>query len=226
MSDQSLPFVDMLRRASKRFTPATIIDVGASDGSWSKMACGVWPKTDLVLVEGNEHFRPALMDFGRSAKGRVRVELSLAGATHGETGAKFNTKNPYQGVELLRADSWEASPEHESRRVRVIRLDDMTALAADVAPYLLKLDVHGHEAMIFEGAREVLALSVAVIVEVYFWEPCTSAPKFWELIPILARYGFRPTDICEPLYRPSDGRCAQVDMLFERTEAPGMDKWW
>jgi FkbM family methyltransferase len=219
-------FRAMLLRAAKRFTPSTIVDVGASDGRWSKMSRTVWPEAAIVLVEANPRFRPDLIRFCAEAGGRCRAEHALAGATAGSTNALFNTANPYQGVGILRADEMRASPTEDTATVPVIRLDDVTAASADVAPYLLKLDVHGHEAMIFEGAHEVLAQSCAVVVEVYLWEPCTHAPKMWELIPLLGRYGFRPTDLCEPLYRPSDGRLAQVDMLFERSDAPGIEKWW
>ena len=40
-----------------RFTPATIIDVGASDGQWLRMAHEVWPEAKLLLIEANPVFR-------------------------------------------------------------------------------------------------------------------------------------------------------------------------
>ena len=32
-------------------------------------------------------------------------------------------------------------------------------------------------------------------------------------------YDFLPADLCEPLYRPSDGRLGQIDMLLEPRSA-------
>jgi FkbM family methyltransferase len=213
MGDSS--FVAMLRRLAPRFSPATIIDVGASDGQWSKMARTVWPKAALVLVEANPVFEGKLLEFCEAHGAKfTKFSMSLAGATRGGACAEFNVENPYQGVAV--------NPGSIVPTVDVIPLD---AFNVD-GPCLLKLDVHRHEPMIFEGAKEVLSKTGAVVVEVYFWEPAAHALRFWELVALMARYGFRPTDLCEPVYRPSDGRCAQVDMLFERADAPGMDKWW
>ena len=45
-----------------------------------------------------------------------------------------------------------------------------------------------------------------------------------ELIPFIQReLGFLPSDLCEPLRRPLDGRLVQVDMLFEPEGAKFMD---
>ena len=38
----------------------------------------------------------------------------------------------------------------------------------------------------------------------------------------MERFGLRASDLCEPLRRPADERLYQVDMLFERIDAPGM----
>lgn len=218
-------FEAMLQRLAARFTPATVIDVGASDGRWSRMARTVWSKAHLMMVEANPLFRNQLSEFCYFDQNTSHA-IALAAATHGRANVVFNKVNPYQGVTVIRDDELRVGPSEESEMIPVVRLDDLTAVSAAVSPYLLKLDVHGHEPMIFEGAKEVLAHAGAVVAEVYFWEPATHALRFWELVPLLARYGFRPTDLCEPLYRPSDGRCAQVDMLFERADAPGINKWW
>ena len=57
----------MLRRGSTRFRPATIIDVGASTGSWSMMAKSHWPNAQLVCIEADERHREKLEAFCASS---------------------------------------------------------------------------------------------------------------------------------------------------------------
>ena len=205
----------MLAHAAKRFTPATVIDVGASNGNWSSMARKVWPMSRFVLVEGNPLFSDSLDDFCKR-DGNSEYMIALAGAVDGQTHAHFHNDQPYQGIDIVHAQ--------DEPIAQVRALDGL--LGRVPGPYFLKLDVHGHEAMIFDGARELLQSTAAIAVEAYFWQPAAHAPLFHELVGILARYGFRPTDLCDPLYRPSDDRCSQIDMLFERCDAAGMSGGW
>lgn len=208
------PMAIMLDRMSKRVHPSTIVDVGASDGQWSRMALHFWPKARSLLIEANPIYKSDSEIFC-SQSGSITT-WAVAGANVGHTHVKFFTDQPCQGITITPTGTQQP----------VTTIDTEVANNDLPGPYLLKLDVHGHENMILEGARDVLPKTIAVIVEVYLWEPRWGSLLVWEFIPVMLRYGFRPSDLCSPQYRPSDSRCGAFDMLFERSNAPGMEKFW
>ena len=209
------PFQEMLVRASLRISPRTIVDVGASDGNWSAMASAVWPHTDFLLVEANPVFEEDLRAFCAWRGPKFSHTLVLAAASGGEAKCKFHEDNPYQGVDL------DSGP--RSKVIQTAALDDLVASGGFSPPYLVKLDVHGQELPVLQGATRILEQACAVVVEVYCWRQCVGSLRFWELCQYMEWLGFRPSDLTDPLYRPYDGRLCQVDMLFERIDAVGMD---
>ena len=45
------------RIRSRGLMPGTIVDIGAFEGDWSRMARDIWPDAGIVMVEGNENKR-------------------------------------------------------------------------------------------------------------------------------------------------------------------------
>lgn len=65
-------------------------------------------------------------------------------------------------------------------------------------------------------AGETLKSTGAIVAEVYTWSQGGNSMRAAELIPHIEReHGFLPSDLCEPLRRPLDGRLVQVDLLLE-----------
>lgn len=160
--------IAMLQRASKRVQPATIIDVGASNGQWSDMALSIWPQAAALLIEANPVWKPESDIFCK--KSGALATWAVAGANEGHAKVEFFKEEPCQGIKLEPTGA----------------VHPVTTVDAEIAR--------------------------------------TKLPSPY---PIMQRYGFRPTDICAPTeYRPCDGRCAAIDMLFERSDAPDMDKFW
>jgi FkbM family methyltransferase len=206
-------FLPMLHRLAKRTPIATIIDVGASDGRWSEMARKVWPKSGLLMIEGNVAHGPGMNERMRRMGGEAILTHALAGAARGVERVRFNTYDPFQG----------APPDSEGVEVPTTTIDDETRSSGFAAPYLIKLDCHGREHDILDGARETLKHTSALVVEVYTRSLGIGSFEMSDLLPIIKGHGFAPTDLCDPMIRPCDGRMSQFDLLFERIDAPGMD---
>ncbi len=206
-------FSAMLLRAAKRFAPATIIDVGASDGRWAEMAHEVWPKASLLLIEANPIFTEDRKR--RMAAIPHHCAEVLAGRDEGSNIVHFLNEQPFQGVP-------DALPGETTATVKRFPIDAMTARWP--GPYLVKLDIHGREHDVLAGARETLRNTVGLVMELYMW---AFSSECWRALDMLAHvektYDFLPADLCEPLYRPSDGRLGQIDMLFEPRSAAGMN---
>lgn len=92
------------------------------------------------------------------------------------------------------------------------RLD--TASAELSGPFLLKIDVDGHEMPILRGATETLAQTNIVMIEA----PVSNVgiPPILERASYLIDRGFMITDIVDPMYY--DGILWQVDVILTRSE--------
>ena len=219
MDDNTFPA--MLARLAARFTPATVIDVGASDGQWSRMALGAWPAANLLLFEPNPVYADALAAM-ESSGAHVARALACAQAS-GEKTLRMAFDKPYQGVYEL-DDADHAAGAAEVVTASVATIDHEVEWRKLPGPYLIKLDTHGREHDILAGARETLKNAGALVIEVYTWSQGPTSMRLAELMPVIElAHGFLPSDLCEPLRRPYDGRMVQYDMLFEPKTAAGMN---
>jgi hypothetical protein len=87
-------------------------------------------------------------------------------------------------------------------------------------PFLLKLDTHGFEVAIFEGAVETLANCTMLIVEAYNFTLCPGCLRFHELCAYLEEHGFRCVDVFDTMVRPRDQAFWQMDMVFIPASEP------
>lgn len=87
-------------------------------------------------------------------------------------------------------------------------------------PCLIKLDTHGFEREILNGAKATLGMTDLVIIETYFFKLHETAPLFTEMINYMSERGFRVIDMSEPLWRQRDNSPWQIDMFFVKTSRP------
>ena len=186
--------------------PATIVDVGASDGRWSKAAREVFPKAQLVLFEPQPVHAPALDRFQLDNPDATVVRSAVGGSSGSSA---FDAADPWAGV-------LEPQATESSIIVPVVTLDE--ALADARPPFLVKLDTHGVEAAILAGAQRTLERSVAWIIEAYNQRITSECLLFWELCEYMAGHGFRPVAIADVLFRPHDETLWQMDLFFVRAD--------
>ncbi len=195
-----------LARAAARHEIATIIDVGASDGSWSRVARRHWPAARFLLIEALPYHEPALRASG------FDYVIAAAGDALGEI--TFNSPEPYGGA-----------ASHSTIGAGDVTVP-MTTIDAEVsrrglpAPYLIKLDTHGFEPEIVAGAAATLTAAELLVIEAYNFELRPGVPRFHELCALLAAKGFRVLDLLDPMHRPSDGVLWQMDLVFARVDDP------
>jgi FkbM family methyltransferase len=204
----------LLARAASRGTKiATWIDVGASDGSWSLRTRRHFPSSRFLLFEPLAERQPALAELKSrhnfhhvpAAAGRERgiVEFSIDPALDGS------------GVAGPGAIS--------TRSVPVETIDHAVAQRTLTGPFGVKLDTHGFEIPILEGATTVLAQTDLLIIEAYNFTLVPGCLRFPELCAWLEVRGFRCCDLADPMRRPGDGALWQMDLAFVRTSNPVFD---
>src|SRR5262249_47882245 len=98
--------------------------------------------------------------------------------------------------------------------VPMATLDTLARQRGLSGPFLVKLDTHGFEVPILEGARETLGHTAMLIIEAYNFTLCPGCLRFHELCAFLEARGFRCADLLEPMHRPGDGAFWQIDLLF------------
>jgi FkbM family methyltransferase len=196
----------LARLASRQIEVGTIVDIGASNGAWSRVAVQHFPEARLVAIEALEE-RRAELEALRQELPRFGFLIAAASEHHG--GA----------VELNVADDLDGSTvggqnEGDMRSVPTVSIDALVAEKNLPGPYLLKFDTHGFEVPILDGARETLQATSALIVEVYNYPITDSALLFHEMCAKLSGLGFRCVDLVDPLFRPADSALWQMDLVF------------
>ena len=107
--------------------------------------------------------------------------------------------------------------------VPVRTLDGLAAERSLQGPFALKLDTHGFEVPILEGARELLKQSELLIVECYNFRLTEHSLLAHEMCAYLGERGFRCIDLCDPLYRERDGALWQMDLFFVPGSNPAFE---
>jgi FkbM family methyltransferase len=191
---------------------ASVIDVGASDGRWSRQAMQCFPHAKYLLIEAQaEPHAEALREF-EERHANVDVVLAAAGDREGEI--HFDASSPLGG------QASETPFAENSIAVPMVTIDSAVRARGLKPPYLLKLDTHGFEQPIFEGAAETLRQANLVIVEAYNFRLSAGCLKFHELCGYLEAKGFRCLDLFDVMHRPGDGALWQFDLAFAPAGAP------
>jgi FkbM family methyltransferase len=185
-----------LNRTAARHTKVkTVIDIGASNGCWSKRLRKYYPHAFCLLVEANPYHQAALEQF-KAVHDNIEYVLAAAGDIEGEI--YFDGTAPFGGLA-----SHEAS-EQTNLKVPVTTIDSLCQQYQLEPPYLIKLDTHGFEVPIFEGAQASLRQASLLVVETYNFDIAPNSLRFPQMCQYLETKGFRCIDMCEPMYREYD----------------------
>lgn len=205
-------FSASLQRArSKGFSPATVIDVGAASGQWTRECRKVFPTARYLLVDPLEENRSALDELAQS-------DPQVA-AWHGALGAEPGHLELWAHGDqssFLRSSDFPGKP----RQVEVRTLDSLIETFQLPSPVLFKADVQGYEIEVLKGAARCLQMCEMLLLEVSFQRLYTDSPLAHEVISFVGARGFRVYDICSFVQRPADNELAQCDLLFARDDSP------
>ncbi|MBS0664178.1 MAG: FkbM family methyltransferase [Verrucomicrobia bacterium] len=201
----------MLARAAARgVSPRTWIDVGASDGSWARRAHRHFPAAKFLLFEPLEE-RIAALERLRASHGFDHV-AAAAGAEPGAV--EFVIAADLDGSGVAGAGT------AATRSVKVETIDRAVAERGLPGPYALKLDTHGYELQVLEGAARTLTQANLLVIEAYNFTLIPGSVRFHELCAWLEARGFRCCDLADPLRRPGDGVLWQMDLAFVPASSP------
>jgi FkbM family methyltransferase len=186
----------------------TVLDVGASDGSWTTRILPFCSAAEYLLVEANPVHEEDLKLF--CAK-RRNCQYVLAAASDREGEIYFEAEEELSGKASH-------NPSEGSFKSSATTLDAEVAKRNLQPPFLLKLDTHGFEIPILKGAESILTQASVVIVEAYNFNISQESLTFWEMCRHMESIGFRSFDFISPMHRLRDSALWQFDIVFIRSE--------
>ena len=184
---------------------STVIDVGASDGRWSHECMKLFPDANYLLVEAQEGHKPALEEF-KNTRDNVDYVLAAAGAKKGTI--YFDAGDLFGGL------ASETPVEKNGIEVPMVSLDEEIESKDLTGPFLLKLDTHGFEIPILEGAKEIIRNSKLVIIETYNFKLTEDSLRYWEMCEYMEKLGFLPIEQVDFMLRNYDKAFWQMDTFF------------
>lgn len=186
-----------------------VVDIGAFQGDWSKMARRIWPEARITMIEANLEKELPLGTIAQQIGAHLR--MTLLGPEDGRE-VVFHVME--SGSSVLPENS-PLDPRIETRTMQ--RLD---SLFPEGGPDFVKLDVQGFELEVLKGADKILEGVNAVLMEVALIEINAGAPLMAEAIGFMRERAFEVCDILEIHRRPLDHATNQVDLLFVPRTSP------
>jgi FkbM family methyltransferase len=193
----------LARIAARGLEIRTVIDVGASDGRWSLQAERVLPDARFHLVEANPVHEKKLR---RLCARRSAFSYALVAAGPADGTVPFDGSNAFGG---------RAAPGDAQHPVVPQRsLASLVGESRLAPPFLIKLDTHGYEAPILDGAVPLFPDTNLFVIEAYNFPLSADSLRFHELCSLMAERGFAVIDMSEPLWRSRDSALWQFDLFF------------
>jgi FkbM family methyltransferase len=199
------------RLHDRKFDIKTVIDVGASNGSWSAMCMKYFKNASYLLIEANNVHKSQL-DIFKQQHPNADYVLAAAGNQPGEI--YFDDSDPFGGV----ASDKKADGKYKT--VIMTSIDDEVKKRGLKGPFMIKLDTHGFEIPIIEGSVNTIKEAEILAIETYNYELTDKSLKFYEMCIYLEKSGFRPMEIANPMLRKKDSTFWQMDIFFVRNSRP------
>ncbi|MBI1881505.1 MAG: FkbM family methyltransferase [Chloroflexi bacterium] len=178
---------------------------------WTEQCRKWFPEAFYFLIEAQKPHEPDLITFKRR---RSNVDYIIAAAGDVEGQIYFDATN------LMGGAASHTPFEKNCIIVPVTTVDIQVSLKNLLPPFLIKLDTHGFEVPILEGAKQTLKQTELIVMEVYNFNIVPNSLRFHEMCAYMESQGFRCIDLCDPRHRPRDGALWQFDLFFARSENP------
>ena len=199
----------------------TVIDCGANQGQFARYISRFFPQAELLCFEPlMDPFRD-LEVWAGTQHGRVKC-FNLA------LGEKDDTAVMYHHVDHAQSSSILSTTEHEAAlfpqtlqqvgvSVIVRSLDSVigSRLNGLESEILLKLDVQGYEDRVLRGAKKLLRVVDACLLEVCIDPLYRDQASFVDLVSFLSEQGLQYAGNLDQVYG-EDGRVMWFDALFTR----------
>ncbi len=190
---------------------ATVIDLGAATGSWSRSMKPLLPHAHFHLIEAQPRWREELERCAAEVED-VSVTHAAVAEREGECWFQIPDENPYGG-RAFESDSGDGLV-----KVPAVSVDSEVERHGFEGPFALKFDIHGFEREVLRGARRTLESTSLIVMEMLNYHD--EGRRFPDLLGHVTELGFQCVDVAEPMWRPWDGAFWQIDLFFVPKHRP------
>ena len=184
------------------FEPRTILDIGAQVGDFYRECKGIWPDSQIMMIEATKECEPYLKDTGGNYLIAVLSDEKKKIPFYRTKVADTNTGNSVY-KELTPAYSDENLIVEQRNTYTLDELYDGYTAVFD----LVKLDTQGSEIDILNGGSHMIKNTTAIILEVSHVEYNENAPLVDEVKEYMESIGF--------VYKMEIGRSYSTDFQTE-----------
>lgn len=186
------------------FVPRSTLDIGASDGSWSKVFGGVFNESEIFSIEGN----PALEE--KLKLNNPNYKIALLGNVNELKTFYINKDCDFCHGSSIYKESTEYYNSCKEISLQMHRLDDLNVNNKQYD--YIKIDVQGAELDIIRGGLKTILDCSFLQLELGVLEFNNGAPLSSEIIAYLYNLDFYVYDICSHFYW--NNRLNQFDVIF------------
>ena len=206
---------DILTRMwRKGFQPSSIIDVGASDGSWTVSVMPLFSRAHYLLIEPREEEHSSLESLALS---HPNIQYSHTLVSDKVEKLHFN-QHGHQSSIFGNVDGQRFG---DSLELQSTTLDNLIENMHIPIPQFIKLDVQGAELKVLTGAAGIMKSGEleCVLAEVSFTPFQQGIPLAHELVVFMAQRKFIIYDVYDLVRRTSDGTLLQCMIIFLHTDS-------
>jgi FkbM family methyltransferase len=192
------------------FNPKQVLDIGAFEGEWTKMASSIFTEASFLMFEAQE------------SKKNMLAQLHSATVDHhiGLLGPEINSKSKFYVNETVSSALPESAKEgQEYIEVPMFTVDEVLKTKGIAKADFIKLDVQGFELEVLKGAKTTLQNAEVVLMEVSLIEINKGAPLIYEVMKFMDEHNFICYDICSIVRRPLDKALWQTDLIFVKSNS-------
>lgn len=199
------------RRLAKRgFVPGSIIDVGAYEGNWTRLARQVFPDVPVLMVEPQQSKSEFL----------ERVTAELPGVSYVQALLSARAGEEKLFFEMETGSSFFPENSDVPRQAKPLTSKILDEVAKDLpSPIMLKIDVQGAELEVLKGGAATMKRCELIQLEVAVASYNAGAPTMLEVLQFMDEHGFKPFDISGQT-RPDGINLVQIDLLFAPAHSP------
>lgn len=199
---------------ARGFTCQGIIDIGANQGDWSRMAMSVFPESRYLLIEPQSEMAPRLEALCRE---NPNTDFVLAGVGSKEGELVQTIYEDSRGSTFMPKVDQDLLGRGKQRKTKIMTVDGLLK-ENPITPDLVKIDTQGFELEALRGASSCFGRTEIFILETSLYRFYEAMPTTREIIKYMGERGYEIYDITEYLRRPLDGALGQIDFAFARAD--------
>ncbi len=206
--------------ASRKF--ATILDIGANEGQFLRVARTVWPDAHIHSFEPLPEVFEKLERTAQEVGSCSVHPIGLSDRTERREmfHSAFSPSSSLLPMTELHRSEWPESAQSKQVSIRLARLDDWVAdqRSSLRGPTLVKIDVQGFESAVIDGGRQWLRTVDMIVIEATFYPLYDGQALFGTIHQMLADLGFVYRGNVEQFASKDGRRVLYADAIFENCQ--------